>query len=109
MFVKAIKDNKSLREGCYCSLVESYADNGCIKHRTIMNFGFMPFERVPFIKAAFNAGDPDEILAKEKEAVQELQAQVRQQASTRVLKKRGRKPKSQGKDKGQDPDEAQEQ
>ena len=65
MFVKAIKDNKGKRGGYYCSLVESKRVKGKTCHRLIFSFGYVPEERIAYLKAAFNDGNPDEILERE--------------------------------------------
>jgi len=67
MFVHAIPDNKNGKDGYYCSLVESARINGVPKHKIIISFGFVPSDRLPFLQAAFNAGNPDEILRVSKE------------------------------------------
>ena len=65
MFVKAIKDNKGGKDGYYCSLVESRREKGKPCHKLILSFGYVPKERLPYIRAAFNEGDPKEILERE--------------------------------------------
>ena len=66
MFVNAVPDNRGKKDGYYCTLMESYRDSGVPKHRTVLSFGFIPSERVPYLKAAFNNGDPETILEREK-------------------------------------------
>ena len=66
MFVHAIPDNRGKKGGYYCSLVESHRINGVPSHTTRMSFGYVMPERLPYLKAAFNSGDPEEILAREK-------------------------------------------
>ncbi len=66
MFIHAVPDNRGKKDGFFCSLVESNRINGIPCHKTILSFGFIPSERVPYLKAAFNRGDPEAILAKEK-------------------------------------------
>ena len=73
MFVKAVPDNKSGRKGCYCSLVETYMKDGAPAHRTVQNRGVFEYARVPVLKAAYNKGVPDEILAKEKAKIAETE------------------------------------
>lgn len=63
MFIHAVPDNKGRKGGYYCSLVESHRINGVSRHTTILSFGHISAERLPFLKATFNAGNPDEILA----------------------------------------------
>ena len=65
MFVKAIKDNKGGKDGFYCSLVESRREKGKPSHKLILSFGYVPKERLPYLRAAFNEGDPKEILERE--------------------------------------------
>lgn len=71
MFVNAVPDNKGRKDGYYCTLTESYRENGIPKHRTILSFGFIPSDRVPYLKAAFNRGNPETILAKEKRSIED--------------------------------------
>jgi hypothetical protein len=66
MFVKAIPDNKKGREGYYCSLVESRRVDGKSHHVLMLSFGYVPSERLPYLRAAFNEGEPEEILSREK-------------------------------------------
>ena len=65
MFVKAIPDNKGGRDGYYCSLVESRREKGKPLHKLISSFGYIEKEKLPYLRAAFNDGDPSEILQKE--------------------------------------------
>ena len=65
MFVKAIPDNKRGRDGYFCSLVESKREKGKPVHKLIFSFGYIEKERLPYLRAAFNDGDPSEILQKE--------------------------------------------
>jgi hypothetical protein len=65
MFIHAVPDNRSKKDGYYCSLVESHRINGVSAHSMIRSFGFVPTERLPYLKAAFNDGEPDDILRKE--------------------------------------------
>lgn len=67
MFIHAVPDNKGKKDGYYCSLVESYWSNGRSIHKIILSFGFISSERLPYLKAAFNKGNPEEILLKEKQ------------------------------------------
>jgi hypothetical protein len=66
VFVKAIPDNKNGKDGYYCSLVESKRENGKSYHVLMQSFGYVPSERLPYLRAAFNKGDPEEILSKER-------------------------------------------
>ena len=65
MFIHAVPDNRGKKNGYYCSLVESRRENGKSVHHIKFSFGFIPSARLPYLKAAFNAGDPAEIFAKE--------------------------------------------
>lgn len=56
MFIHAVPDNRGKKDGYYCSLVESRRINGIPKHETILSFGFIAAERLPYLKAAFNRG-----------------------------------------------------
>lgn len=66
MFIHVISDNRGKKDGYYCSLVESRHVNGIPKHETVLSFGFIAVERLPYLKAAFNRGDPEAILEREK-------------------------------------------
>lgn len=66
MFVHAVPDNRGKKDGYYCSLVESRRINGIPKHEIKLSFGFIDAERLPYLKAAFNRGDPEVILEREK-------------------------------------------
>ena len=66
MFVRVIPNNKGAKNTVFCHLVESYRDeNGVSKHRVVVKLGQFDPARVPYLKAAFNEGDPDEILKRE--------------------------------------------
>jgi hypothetical protein len=62
VFIHAVPDNRGKKDGCYCSLVESHRENGVSVHRTVLSFGFIPADRLPYLKAAFNKGNPADIL-----------------------------------------------
>jgi hypothetical protein len=66
VFIHAVPDNRGKKDGYYCSLVESRRVNGIPKHETVLSFGFIATERLPYLKAAFNRGDPEAILEREK-------------------------------------------
>jgi len=66
MFIHAVPDNRGNKDGYYCSLVESHRVNGTPTHKIILSFGFVPSERLPYLKAAFNHGDPEVLLANAK-------------------------------------------
>lgn len=62
MFVHAVPDNRGKKGGYYCSLVESRRINGVPSHLTLMSFGYVEPERLPYLKAAFQSGNPEDIL-----------------------------------------------
>lgn len=64
MFVHAVPDNRGKKDGFYCSLVESRRINGVPTHSVKISFGFVPSKRLPYLKAAFNDGNPEEILVR---------------------------------------------
>ena len=66
MFIHAVPDNRGKKDGYFCSLVESARIDGKPTHKTILSFGFVSSERLPYLKAAFNRGDPETILEQEK-------------------------------------------
>lgn len=66
MFIHAVPDNRGNTDGYYCSLVNSHRINGVSRHETILSFGYISSERLPYLKAAFNRGDPEAILEREK-------------------------------------------
>ena len=66
MFVHAVPDNRGKRGGYYCSLVESRRINGVPSHSTLLSFGYVQAERLPYLKAAFNSGNPEDIFVKAK-------------------------------------------
>lgn len=70
VFVHAVPDNRGKKDGFYCSLVESHRIDGLPVHTIKISFGFIPSERLPYLKAAFNNGNPSEIL---KQAIRSLE------------------------------------
>ena len=71
MFIHAVPDNKGKKDGYFCSLVQSRLnENGVSVHEQLLKFGFIPSERLPYLRAAFNKGDPEVILQREKEKLQ---------------------------------------
>ena len=66
MFIHAVPDNRGKKDGYYCSLVESRRINGVPSHSTLLSFGYVQTERLPYLKAAFNSGNPEDILIKAK-------------------------------------------
>ena len=65
MFIHAVPDNRGKKDGYYCSLVESKRKDGKSVHNIKYSFGFISSDRLPYLKAAFNEGDPQEIFASE--------------------------------------------
>lgn len=65
MFIHAVPDNRGKRDGYYCSLVESRRIDGKSVHSIRLSFGFVPSERLPYLKAAFNNGDPAVVFERE--------------------------------------------
>ena len=76
MFVHAVPDNRGRKGGYYCSLVESRRVNGVPAHSTLMSFGYMEPERLPYLKAAFNSGDPEDILTLAKRSQEKGHAEL---------------------------------
>ena len=70
MFIHAVPDNRGKKDGYFCSLVESSRINGEPMHKIILSFGFISSDRVPYLKAAFNRGDPETILTNEKRSLE---------------------------------------
>ena len=71
MFVRVIPNNKGAKNTVFCHLVESYRDDkGVSKHRVVVKLGQFDPARVPYLKAAFNEGDPEEILKRELQKLQ---------------------------------------
>jgi hypothetical protein len=58
MFVKAVPNTKGKAATFFCYLVESYRENGKIKHHTIRNFGLLEEDQVPFLKAMYAKKKP---------------------------------------------------
>jgi hypothetical protein len=71
VFVHAVPDNRGKRDGYYCSLVESRRVDGVPTHVTRASLGFVPSERLPYLRAAFGRGDPEETLEREKRRLEE--------------------------------------
>ncbi len=66
MFLRVIPNNKGSKSTVFCDLVESYRDeNNVSRHRVVVKLGRFDRERVPYLKAAFNSGDPAIILENE--------------------------------------------
>jgi len=66
LFVHVVPDNRGKKGGYYCSLVESRRINGVPSHFTLISFGYVMPEKIPYLKAAFNSGNPEDILVKAK-------------------------------------------
>lgn len=58
MFIKVVPNTKGVKGTCFCYLVESYRENGKIKHRTLKNFGLLEVDQVPFLKAMYAKKKP---------------------------------------------------
>lgn len=58
MFIKVVPNTKGAENTFFCYLVESYRENGKIKHRTIRNFGLLYADQVPFLKAMYAKKKP---------------------------------------------------
>jgi len=58
MFIKVIPNTKGTKGTYFCYLVESYRENGKIKHRIIRNFGLLDEEQVPFLNAMYAKKKP---------------------------------------------------
>lgn len=66
MFVRVIPNNKGPKDTVFCDLVQSYRDvNGTPHHKVVVKLGQFDRDRVPYLKAAFNHGNPAEILKHE--------------------------------------------
>ncbi len=65
MFVHAVPDNRGKSDEFFCSLVNSKRINGKSNHITVLRFGRIAEERLPYLKAAFNQGDPKQIFEAE--------------------------------------------
>lgn len=66
MFIRVVPNNKGAKNTVFCDLVESYRDdNNVSKHRVVVKLGQFDPGRVPYLKAAFYEGNPDEILKRE--------------------------------------------
>lgn len=76
MFIHAVPDNRGKKDGYYCSLVESRRIDGIPKHKTVLSFGFIAADRLPYLKAAFNHGDPEAILEHEKSSQEKRRRSV---------------------------------
>jgi hypothetical protein len=75
MFVHAVPDNRGKGDGYYCSLVKSQRVDGVPSHSTVLPLGYVPPDRLPYLKAAYNSGNPEEILAKAKSSLAKKRAQ----------------------------------
>lgn len=66
MFLRVIPDNRGESHTSFCDLVESYRDgNGVPRHRVVVKLGRIDNGRIPYLKAAFSRGKPEEILEHE--------------------------------------------
>ena len=58
MFIKVVPNRKGQAGTYYCSLVESYREEGKVKHRTIRSFGLLTEEQIPYLKAMYAKHKP---------------------------------------------------
>lgn len=58
MFIKIVPNSKGKKGTYFCYLVESYRENGRIKHRTLRSFGLLEEDQVPFLKAMYAKKKP---------------------------------------------------
>ena len=58
MFIKVVPNTKGVKNTSFCYLVESYRENGKIKHRTLKNFGLLECDQVPYLKAMYAKKKP---------------------------------------------------
>ena len=58
MFIKVVPNRKRQAGTYYCSLVESYREDGKVKHRTIRSFGLLTEEQIPYLKAMYAKHKP---------------------------------------------------
>ena len=58
MFIKVVPNRKGQAGTYYCSLVESYREDGKVKHRTIRSFGLLTEEQIPYLKAMYAKNKP---------------------------------------------------
>ena len=58
MFIKVVPNRKGQAGTYYCSLVESYREDGKVKHRTIRSFGLLSEEQIPYLKAMYAKHKP---------------------------------------------------
>ena len=58
MFIKVVPNTKGVKGTCFRYLVESYRENGKIKHRILKNFGLLEEDQVPFLKAMYAKRKP---------------------------------------------------
>jgi hypothetical protein len=61
-----VPDNRGKKDGYYRSLVESRRIGGVPSHFAVFSFGYISDERSPYLKAAFNSGNPEDILIRAK-------------------------------------------
>ena len=58
MFIKVVPNTKGVKNTSFSYLVESYRENGKIKHRTLKNFGLLENDQVPYLKAMYAKKKP---------------------------------------------------
>lgn len=72
MYLHTVSYTRKGVRGCYCSLMECHRDkSGKPVHKRIATIGFVPEERMPFMKAAFSVEDPEGVYLREKAAIAE--------------------------------------
>ena len=87
MFIHAVPDNKGKKDGYFCSLVQSRLnEKGVSVHEQKLNFGFIPSERLPYLRAAFNKGDPEVILKREKAKLQNKNKEMKKDSKTTKIR-----------------------
>lgn len=55
MFIKAVPNNRGKKGTYYCSLVQSYRENGKIKHKTFKTFGLMDANQVEMLRRQYGS------------------------------------------------------
>lgn len=70
MFIQIVKPVQKDKDGFFCYLMRAYRENGKPKNERVYSFGFVASEKVPYLKAALDEGDPAEIFERTKEWVE---------------------------------------
>lgn len=58
MYIKVVKNVKGTPKTSFAYLVESYREDGKIKHRVLKNFGLLEDDQLPFLKAMYAKKKP---------------------------------------------------